>query len=84
MRIVIPVSLDDEKDADLIDWLNSQPNKSAAIREAVRAKLAGGITLADIYREIKSLKNGSFVPAPSEPKGEMEEAAANLDKLLGL
>lgn len=83
MRVVIPVSLDDQKDADIIEWLNRHQNKSAAIRDALRSNLADGITLADIYQEIKALKSRSFVAIADEPGQGLAEAELNLDKLLG-
>jgi len=83
MKVVIPLSLDDERDADIIQWLNQRENKSSAIREAIRAYLANDLTLADIYREIQALKSCScsFVPAQNQPISGVDEA---LDKLLGL
>jgi len=84
MKAVVPVSLDTDRDADILIWLDRQPNKSAAIREAIRETIAG-ITLADIYNEIQELKRRSFVTGRPEPELiEQSEAAANLDKLLSL
>lgn len=83
MKVVIPLSLDDQRDADLITWLAGQTNKSSAVRDVLRANLAGGVTLADIYLEIKALKNYSFT-AVTEPAPIEDEVGANLDKLLSL
>lgn len=50
-------SLDTERDADILSWLDKQENKSAAIRAAIRSSwLSGSITLADILNEIGELK----------------------------
>lgn len=85
MKIVLPISLDDKRDADIIRWLNQQHNKSLAVRLAVRDKIQNGVTLADIYREIQELKRRSFVAAaPIDGVEEPSEAATNLDKLLEL
>lgn len=86
MKIVIPISLDDKRDADIIRWLDQQHNKSLAVRLAVRDKIQNGVTLADIYREIQELKRRSFVAAPPIDGviEEPSEAASNLDKLLEL
>lgn len=83
MKVVIPLSLDDQRDADLITWLAGQTNKSAAIRDALRTSVTNGITLTDIYLEIKALKNHSFT-AVTEPAPIEDEVGANLDKLLSL
>lgn len=33
------ITLDDERDAALLDWLDAQPNKSASVRALIRAAL---------------------------------------------
>lgn len=87
MKIVVPISLDSEKDADIAHWLAQHRNKSAAIRAVIRAQLQDGVTLSDIYRELQELKHrGVALAAPAQPKttdDEPPEAAANLNKLLG-
>lgn len=87
MKVVIPMNLDSERDADIVRWLEQQANRSAAMRDAIRAHIGQGVTLLDIYREIQDLKRRSFVVAVqpgSDGPEEPPEAAANLDKLLGL
>lgn len=85
MKVVIPLNLDSERDADIVRWLEQQANRSAAIRDAIRAHIGQGVTLLDIYREIQDLKRRSFVAVqPGSGPEEPPEAAANLDKLLGL
>jgi hypothetical protein len=49
-------TLDTEGDRDILRWLERQDNRSAAIREAIRASVAGGVTLGDVYRAIKELE----------------------------
>ena len=58
----IAFSIDPDADRDILSWLDSQGNKSDAIRKAIRAFVGSGLTLGDIYQEIvevkRMLKNG--------------------------
>jgi len=91
MRVVIPLSLHSENDADILDWLADQPARarSAAIRQALRAYLTQQrITLTDVYQAIRELQQQTR-PAPASPAmtddpAEDPEISHNLDKLLGL
>jgi hypothetical protein len=85
-------SLDTERDADILDWLESQDNKSAAIRAAIRASwLSSSITLADILNEIGevkrmlragvSLDNSNSQEEPQELTPSQREAQEALDSL---
>lgn len=51
-------SLDTEKDADIIAWLDSQENASEAVRKAIRAFLlvSNGPTLGDVLQELGEIK----------------------------
>jgi hypothetical protein len=91
MARVINISVDDQTDNDILLWLEQQPNKSAAIRLAIRAYMAkqDGPTLADILAEIRSLPSRFTVSTPPEGEAMAEteleepaEAAVNLDGLL--
>lgn len=80
--------VDTERDRDILRWLGSQDNKSAAIREAIREHLGRGcITLTDIYEAIQGLKRGNWTPAPHtqpdnvEGRDESPDVAAALDSL---
>ncbi|RMF05247.1 MAG: hypothetical protein D6768_01520 [Chloroflexi bacterium] len=91
MRVVIPLSLHSENDADILDWLSQQPERerSAAVRRAVRAYLdQQRITLADVYHAILELQQRTIVAVPEPPVAtespEDREIGKNLDKLLGL
>ncbi len=42
MRQQTIVVMDDERDADILAWLSGQANKSAAVREAIRARIRLG------------------------------------------
>lgn len=91
MAVIVNISLDPEHDRDILRWLGSQPNKSLAVREAIRSYMAadGGVTLADVLAEIKALPGRLSVVAVEAGAGaevegeEPEAAAANLDGLLG-
>jgi hypothetical protein len=80
--------VDTERDRDILRWLDSQDNKSAAIREAIRVHLGrGGITLTDVYEAIQDLKRGNWTPASHaqpdnvEDRDEPRDVAAALDSL---
>jgi hypothetical protein len=62
---MITFVLDTVRDRDIIHWLEGQENKSAGIREAIRAHQGcSGITLADVYEAIQDLKRGGWAPGP--------------------
>ena len=42
MRQPITFVVDDERHADIMDWLSNQANKSSAIRDAIRAQIRLG------------------------------------------
>jgi hypothetical protein len=85
-------SLDTERDADILDWLEEQDNKSAAIRAAIRASwLSSSITLADILNEIGEVKrmlragvtldNSNSQDEPQELTPSQREVQEALDSL---
>jgi hypothetical protein len=87
-RQTITFVLDTVRDRDVFHWLEGQENKSAAIREAIRANLARGtVTLADVYQAVLDLQNRSWAPvsdaqANSTAHGEEPpDVAAALDSL---
>ncbi len=80
--------VDTERDRDILRWLGSQDNKSAAIREAIRAHLGrGGITLTDVYEAIQDLRRSGRLsvadtqPCNLESSDEPPDVAASLDNL---
>lgn len=89
-KVFVTVAFDRQADRDILRWLEAQENRSAAIREALRAYLGrGGVTLADLYQAIKDLERlirfGVVVAAapassPDEPE-EPPDLAAALDAL---
>lgn len=85
-RQTITFVLDTVRDQDLLHWLAGQENKSAAIRDAIRAYLGrSGISLADVYEAIQELKRGGWAPGtPASAAAAGEEppdVAAALDSL---
>jgi len=93
-KVIIAVSLDQEADRDLLDWLSRLPkgSRSAAVRAALRAHLhQGQVTLGDIYQKVarieRAIESGVTV-AKGEQDGdaieEPPEATDALSKLLQL
>lgn len=86
MHIRETVNLNTEKDADLIAWLKRQDNKSAAIRDAMRAQCVRQTeyTLGDVMRRLDEIERRGIAiaqPAAADNGEEPVEAAAALDKL---
>lgn len=86
MRVVISVSLDPVRDADLLRWLHAQGDRerSAIVRQALRAQMQDGPTLSTVLDAIRGLEGKiGRLQAPSrnsEPE-EPSEAAQALDEL---
>lgn len=87
-RQTITFVIDTERDRDILRWLEGKTNKSAAIREAIRANLAQGeVTLAHVYEAIQDLKRCGWVSGPQTParstvaSAEPPDVAAALDSL---
>ncbi len=82
-------SLHTERDAELLAWLDGQPNASDAIRAALRGySSASAITLEEVYSAIKGLEahinSGPWlaqVGASPRPPAEDPDLAAQLDQL---
>lgn len=74
MKTTIAFTLDTEEDRDILRWLERQRNRSAAIREALRRHVSGGVTLGDVYQAVKDLerklRSGMVVAASSSDDGE--------------
>ena len=87
-RQTITFVLDTERDRDVLRWLQAQENKSAAIREAIRAHLTDeAITLADVYEAVLDLQRRCWTPVPNAQTSdaatseEPPDVAAALDSL---
>jgi Arc/MetJ-type ribon-helix-helix transcriptional regulator len=87
----VTVELQEERDREILAWLQRQRNWSEAIRAALRAYVGRErITLETLYEEIKRLEeliaggDGQSRPAAISPYGDLpgtEEAAENLSQL---
>lgn len=90
-KVTITFSLDAEEDKGLLDWLERQENRSAVIRDALRARLTGGVTLGDVYQAVKDLERKldrklqavavTVQDAPDDDWNEPPDVAAVLDAL---
>lgn len=52
-NVSITVSLDLERDRDIMAWLERQENRSAAVRKVLRAYIQDSPTLGDLHRLLK-------------------------------
>lgn len=89
----VHVRLDRETDADIIAWLDSQRNRSEAVRKALRAAIAPtgldlgalrGVVEAALDEKLANLAlvNGNGAEtAPVDPLAEDPELAAALDNM---
>jgi hypothetical protein len=90
-KVFCNISLDAEADRDIIRWLDAQPNRSAAMRDAARSYLGrAGVTVADVLQAVHDLerkvKAGGVVVQDAEAGGSDEppDVAAALDALADL
>lgn len=79
-------SLDTERDAALIAWLDTQDNLSEAVRAALRAYCdTPHVTLADVYCAVlaveQQLSSGVVPSTLTTTPAEDPDLAANLDSL---
>ena len=79
-------SLDTQRDATLLAWLDAQDNLSETVRVALRNHYdASQVTLADVYRAVQAveqrLADGVAVVAPSSAPVEDPDLADALDNL---
>ncbi|MBN1975948.1 MAG: hypothetical protein JW918_00980 [Anaerolineae bacterium] len=92
-QVTYSLKIDIETDADLVRWLDRQPNKSEAIREALREHTRrNGVTLGDVLQAVRDLERrlragaGVVGDLPAEGGGydEPPDVAAALDALANL
>jgi len=74
-KVQVRFYLDDHRDADIRAWLAEQPNRSLAVRQALRAWMSRTDGLG------VSVQGGASA-APETPK-EDEDVAEALDSLMG-
>lgn len=81
--------LDDRRDADILAWLAEQPNRSLAVREALRAWISrsdglDAVVLRRVLREeLSRMSVLGMVSAAPETSQEDDEVAEALDSLMG-
>lgn len=78
------LSLNTEKHADIISWLDRQDNVSEAVRNACRKAARGDATLNDVLDAIERLERRGVAvvaSAPDDNGDEPELAALALDRL---
>jgi len=88
-KVTVSFTLNDQADRDVIAWIDriSDGQKSAAIREALRGHLRGGVSLDQIYQkllEIDGKLTNGVMASTSAGAGDVSEppdVAATLDKL---
>ncbi len=57
MKIRQNISLDSERDADILAWLEAQENKSEAVRDAIRAFMdRDRVTLDSVYEAVSRIE----------------------------
>jgi hypothetical protein len=79
-------SLDTQRDAVLLAWLDAQDNQSETVRAALRAYYdTSQVTLADVYRAVQAVEqrlvNGVPAVAPAAAPVEDPDLADALDSL---
>jgi hypothetical protein len=85
--VTVSFTLDTRRDKDLVAWLERQPERqrSAAIREALRAHLSAGVSLVDVYQAVialdRKLARGVRV---SDPDTDDDQEKAPPDVLAAL
>jgi hypothetical protein len=88
-KVQVRFYLDDQRDANLLAWLAEQPNRSLAVREALRAWMsrAEGFDAAVLRRvlreELSRVSVQGVASAAPETPQEDEEVAEALDSLMG-
>jgi len=79
-------TLDTQRDATLLAWLDAQDNQSETVRAALRNLYdASQVTLVDVYRAVQAveqrLADGVAVAAPATTPTEDPDLADALDNL---
>ena len=82
-------TLDSQRDAALLAWLDTQPNSSETVRAALRAYYdAAQVTLADVYQVVQALEQrlstGMVLSTPAPASIAEDPELANALDHLGL
>jgi hypothetical protein len=85
MKVTLSITFDSDRDREILRRLAAEPNRSAAIRTALRQHYMPGFTLEDIQREIRELsrimRRVDLISAPPAATGEPPDLADALDSL---
>lgn len=81
--------IDDQRDRDVLAWLEGQENRSAALRSLIRREIEQrGISLLDVYEVVvgvdRKLTTGMIevrAPIAGKDADEPPDVAATLDRL---
>jgi hypothetical protein len=88
-KVVLRFSFHAKRDADILAWLAERPNRSLAVREALRAWMSrtdgiDAVVLRRVLREeLSRVSVQGVAPAAPETPQEDEEVAEALDSLMG-
>ena len=79
MQMRIQVVLDTERDADILRWLSTQTNRSAAIREALRAVLrpVAGLDVVTLRRVLREELGRVAVTPPTAAPAVVQDVDAD-------
>ena len=87
-KVQVRFYLDDHRDADVLAWLAERPNRSLAVREALRAWMSrtdglDAVVLRRVLREeLSRVSVRAIASATPEAPREDEEVAEALDSLM--
>ena len=86
MKLTFTIALDTDRDRDLVAYLDARPNRSAAIRDALRLAVEQGrrpaATIDDVLAAVQALQRGGVLHSEQTgSEGEPPDIAAALDNL---
>jgi phosphoserine phosphatase len=88
-KVVLRFSFNAKRDEDILAWLAERPNRSLAVRQALRAWISradglDAVVLRQVLREeLSRVSVQGTAPAAVEMPQEDEEVADALDSLMG-
>lgn len=82
-KIVVTISLDDERDRDVVQWLRGLPHgqRSEVLRDVMRAHMGGGgASVGLVYQELMEVKRllqaGTWAAVPDDGDGRHDPLVA--------
>ena len=88
-KVVLRFSFHAKRDEDILAWLTERPNRSLAVRQALRAWISGadgldaGVLRQVLREELARVSVQGASPPLGETPQEDEEVADALDSLMG-